>query len=420
MWPVFPATKTLAVVVVMLAVVLVSLCVVQPDLWRSRAVRRGTIAVFGAMFAGLALWGVGRLTGQLRVVHFGAGVAYAGILVLAPAAAVLPFAAAFDRAVLRAAPAPAPTPSDTPKPAGLSRRSVLRFATGGIPAVAAIGGASGFVTARAAPRLPVVTMRFPDLHPDLDGLRILQLSDLHLGAYMTLDDLEANLRAALAQQEPDLVVLTGDLADDVGLIPRALGMVHAMRPRLGAIASLGNHEYLHGIEVTRPMYEKSPVPLLVSAGRTLRVGRARLYVAGADDPVHMGGDIAWMLGPSIRAAAKHAPTDADFRLLLCHRPEGFVPASKLGFDLTLSGHTHGGQIGFLGRSLFEKLRPETFWWGPYVRPRDGGRQSQGPSRLYTTSGMGHWFPFRFGCPTEMPLVVLERSSQASGSEARRV
>lgn len=409
MWPVFPATQTLAVVVVMLAVVLVSLRVVQPELWRSRAVRRGTIGVFGAMFAGLVLWGVGRLTGELRVVHFGAGVAYAGILVLAPAVAVLPFTAAFDRAVLRAA--PAPTPPETPKTSGLSRRSVLRFATGGIPAAAAIGGASGFVTARLAPRLPVVAMRFPDLHPDLDGLKILQLSDLHLGAYLTLDDLEANLRAALAERKPDLVVLTGDLADDVGLIPRALAMIHAMRPRLGAIASLGNHEYLHGIGVTLPLYEKSPVPLLVSTGRTLRVGGARLYIGGADDPVHMGGDIAWMLGPSIRAAAKHAPADADFRLLLCHRPDGFVPASKLGFDLTLSGHTHGGQLGFLGRSLFEKLRPEAFWWGPYVRRRDDGR----PSRLYTTSGMGHWFPFRFGCPTEMPLVVLERASQASGS-----
>ena len=80
---------------------------------------------------------------------------------------------------------------------------------------------------------------------------------------------------------------------------------------------------------------------------------------------------------------------------------------RLGYDLTLSGHTHGGQLGWLGRSVFERLgigALEQGWWEAYSRP--GG--TLGPSRLYTTSGFGHWFPFRFGCPREMPTVVLER------------
>src|SRR5439155_13683097 len=123
---------------------------------------------------------------------------------------------------------------------------------------------------------------------------------------------------------------------------------------------------------------------------------------------YMGGDIAWMLEPSIAAAMGEAPPEADFRLLLCHRPEGFGPATAEGFDLTLSGHTHGGQLGFLGRSVFEKLRPGVGWWGAYARARPAETKKPGPSRLYTTSGFGHWFPFRLGCPTEMPLLVLER------------
>jgi hypothetical protein len=61
------------------------------------------------------------------------------------------------------------------------------------------------------------------------------------------------------------------------------------------------------------------------------------------------------------------------------------------------------QIGLLGRSIFEKLRPGIGWWGSYVKKKPDGN----PSRLYTTSGFGHWFPFRFGCPTEMAIVVLE-------------
>jgi hypothetical protein len=410
MWPVIPRSTTLEIIVVLFLVVIVSTRIVQPAFWRSRGFRVATLVAFGAMLAGVGVWSIGRGLGDLRLVHAGVGVAYVGILVLTPAVAVLPISAVIDRGLMwatahrRGAPAPEPEPK-----AGVSRRAVIRFGTSSLPTMAAFTGASGFVTAKLAPQLPIVRMRFPDLHPDLDGFRILQLSDLHLGVEMRLDDLEAHLRRAIAERKPDLVVLTGDLADVNELVPEALRIVHSMRPRHGVLASLGNHEYLHGIEVTRPMYESSPVPLLVSGGRTLRVGRARLWVGGADDPVHMGGDIAWMLRPSIEAAAAKAPRDADFKLLLCHRPEGFGPASELGFDLTLSGHTHGGQVGFMGKSLLEKLRPNVPWWGAYARRREASNgRPAGQSRLYTTSGMGHWFPFRLGCPTEMPLVVLER------------
>jgi predicted MPP superfamily phosphohydrolase len=305
-------------------------------------------------------------------------------------------------------PALASIPADSapaPRAFSLSRRAVIRAGTASLPAMAAMTGASGLATAWQRPRIPVIPMRFEGLHPDLEGLRILQLSDLHLGACAGLDDLKRSLDEVMAGQQPDLIVVTGDLADDPSLIPGALDLVTRARARYGAIASLGNHEYLHDIAVTRPKYEASAVPLLVSAGRTLSIGRARLFIGGSDDPVHMHGDIAGMLRPSIARAASHAPAAADFRLLLCHRPEGHGPAADHGFDLTLSGHTHGGQLGLFGRSLLEKLRPGTGWWGTYARTRRDGRRS----RLYTTSGFGHWFPFRVGCPTEMPVLVLERA-----------
>lgn len=69
-------------------------------------------------------------------------------------------------------------------------------------------------------------------------------------------------------------------------------------------------------------------------------------------------------------------------------------------DLTLAGHAHGGQIGFNGHSAFERIWPDQYLWGPY---------SVGRSRLYTTSGFGHWFPFRVNCPTEAPLIELARA-----------
>jgi len=443
MWPVLPAREAFVIVGLMFIVVMTSSRLLQPEWWKARAVRATVFVAFSGMIAGLALWTIGNRVGHFSLVLTGAGITYVGILVLAPAALVLPFSALLDRGLMfatrpRGPLAPggdfdasafaSPTTSRTagrPR-SSVSRRGLIRAGAAALPAIAAVTGASGFGTAQQRPRMPVVRLRYEGLHPDLDGLRILHLSDLHLGACLGLADLEQGLEAAFAAHRPDLVVLTGDLADDPSLIPGALELVARASARHGALASLGNHEYLHDIEITRPHFEASSIPLLVSSGRTINVGRARLFVGGADDPVHIGGDIAGMLRPSIESAAALAPPRADFRLLLCHRPEGLGPAADNGFDLTLSGHTHGGQLGLLGRSLFEHLSPGTNWWGTYKRERPdtaAARRSAlagSPSRLYTTSGFGHWFPFRLGCPTEMPIIVLERGSAAEASSSRRV
>ncbi len=410
MWPVFPAHDALLAIGALFIVVMTTLRLLQPAWWQSRAVRIATFLAFGGLLGGLALWAFGSQVQNVPAIRMGAAITYVGVLVLAPGVIVLPFAAVLDRVLLRflvrrpeAAPVLAPVPAPT---FSLSRRAVIRAGTASLPAMAAMTGASGIATTWQRPRIAVVPMRFAGLHPDLEGLRILQLSDLHLGACAGLADLARSLDEVMAAQRPDLIVVTGDLADDPSLIPGALELITRARARYGAIASLGNHEYLHDIEVTRPKYEASAVPLLVSAGRTLTVGRARLFIGGADDPVHMHGDIAEMLRPSIARAASHAPAAADFKLLLCHRPEGHGPAADHGFDLTLAGHTHGGQLGLFGRSLLEKIRPGTGWWGTYERARNPSALGR-PSRLYTTSGFGHWFPFRVGCPTEMPLLVLE-------------
>jgi uncharacterized protein len=408
----------LLIVSAMFVVVMTSARLLQPAWWRARAVRVLVLLSFAWMLAGLAIWALGLHLARWPYVTTGAGVTYVGILVLGPAAIVLPLSALLDRGLMFATRPRGPSALETGFDAPafprktISRRGMIRAGAAALPSLAAATGASGFGSAETGPRMPTVTMRYEGLHPDLEGFRILHLSDLHLGACRGLEDLERALAAALAVQRPDLIVVTGDVADDVRLIPGAMDLVARAAATYGALASLGNHEYLHGITNTRPHFEASRVPLLVSSGRTLHVGGARLFVGGADDPVHIGGDIAKMLAPSIEQAAAHAPPHADFRLLLCHRPEGLAPAAENGFDLTLAGHTHGGQIGMFGRSLLAYLRPETSWWGTYESARPGSRSarrsslSRSPSRLYTTSGFGHWFPFRLGCPTEMPIIVL--------------
>ena len=93
-------------------------------------------------------------------------------------------------------------------------------------------------------------------------------------------------------------------------------------------------------------------------------------------------------------------SQAAFTVLLSHRAQAFDYAADLGTELTLSGHTHGFQMGLGGRSLFESLMPERYIWGHY---------SRGESQLYTTCGVGHWLPFRLGCPPEAPLIVLHKA-----------
>ena len=89
-----------------------------------------------------------------------------------------------------------------------------------------------------------------------------------------------------------------------------------------------------------------------------------------------------------------------FKLLLSHRPRALDVAGPADIDLILAGHTHGGQLGYQGRSVFEDYLKNRYLWGRY---------SKGKTQLYTSSGVGHWMPFRLGCPPEAPIITLERA-----------
>jgi uncharacterized protein len=212
---------------------------------------------------------------------------------------------------------PPPAAAEPVAPRLLGRRALLEAAGVAVPITTFAAAGSGITLARAAPAAPTRRVSFDRLPRGLDGMRILQLSDMHLGAGRQVDELEA-LLASLESDErrPDLIVLTGDIAENVDLLAPALRLVAALKPRLGAYSALGNHEHLNGITRARAVYERSDVPLLVDAGHALRINEeSRLYIAGIDDPVIVHVDVRPRLRVPIERALRDAPEGA-FRLLL--------------------------------------------------------------------------------------------------------
>ncbi|MCB2231587.1 metallophosphoesterase [bacterium] len=278
------------------------------------------------------------------------------------------------------------------------RRLFLKRAAATAPVIVATLGVSGVARSFGGVNVEVRRFSFDTLPPEFEGFRILHLSDLHLREYVTLSDLEATLVKAESFR-PDIILMTGDVADDLYQLPDALTLIDQLAAPHGAVTSLGNHEYFRGVERVRRIHDQSPVPLLVNQSTVITRGASTLRVLAIDDPRGMGAKNVEFFRETIDTTLERAP-EADFTVLMSHRPDAFDHASTTGIDLTLAGHTHGGQIGVFGRSVFEPYWPDRYLWGHY---RKNG------SQLYTSAGVGHWFPFRLGCPPEAPVIELHRS-----------
>ncbi len=340
-----------------------------------------------------AIWAAGIYTGTHSVLIAGASVLALANLLGSLLLVTLPFSLLMARI---------PHPSKlrgSDEPVSPDRRRFLKTAATALPVVALGTASTGMAASFEAIRIPHIPLKFDGLDPRLDGVKILQLSDLHLGVYLDLDNLSETLRRAEAER-PDLLLVTGDLADNLSLLPDALKLIDQFPARYGSYFALGNHEYIRGIRDVLNYVHAGPVPLLKDEGLNLKINGADLWLAGADDPRTLRADIIDFLEQTGERALDGAPSDA-FRLLMSHRPRALDTRSGQYAHLILGGHTHGGQVGFNGRSMFEgMIEKEPYMWGVY---RKNG------TTLYTSSGMGHWFPFRFNCPAEAPLIELKKA-----------
>lgn len=220
-----------------------------------------------------------------------------------------------------------------------------------------------------------------DLPAALDGFRIVQLSDLHIGAYLDLAELAVHVERVNAL-DPDLVCVTGDIVDRVETCAHAFPTLGGVRARHGVIATLGNHDFYAGAEaVTAALQELTPFTVLRNAAAVIQVDGAALAIAGVDD---LGRD--WARGalehPALPPLASEVPPKAPL-VVLSHRPDCFPQAAGLGAVLQLSGHTHGGQLalpplpGRLPRNLAE-----------FISRFHRGLYREGDATLYVNRGLG--------------------------------
>lgn len=251
--------------------------------------------------------------------------------------------------------------------------------------------------------LPLVRRVFlthPDLPEAFHGLTVAQVSDLHAGQFMPPGRLE-QVRQVLERLAADLVVFTGDQLDrravDAEIFVQAFAGIEAP---LGVFGILGNHDHQAGSQLAIWALEAAGItPLINAAVAVHRYGQA-IEVVGVDDveaPAPGGPDFSFL-----------QPRKSQFRLLLCHQPRLWFEAVRYGAEVTLAGHTHGGQIAFGGPKLtLARLQSR------YV----AGLYASGSHLLYVSRGLGVGaFPWRLGSPPEVDCLTLCRRPGAAANQ----
>jgi len=271
------------------------------------------------------------------------------------------------------------------------RRVFLNTTAAALCAAPAVALTTGFITRRDF-QIKEFDLKFPGLPKDLQGLRLLQLSDIHMGAYFSASDLRRvvdasnNLRADLGFVTGDMITGASDPLDD------CLLELKRLKSSSGIWGCMGNHEkYAKIADYAERQGRKQNLFFLRRQAETLAFGGTRINLVGVD---HQFKHEGYLVGLD-----KFVKPD-EFNLLLSHNPDVFPVAAKQGFQLTLSGHTHGGQINIeaahTNLNIVDLVTPYTK--GLYQKPG---------SSLYVTSGLGTiGVPVRLGAPPEITLIRL--------------
>jgi len=273
-----------------------------------------------------------------------------------------------------------------------SRRAFLSKTVGTTLSVAVLPMSGyGVYQAVSTPNVKSIDVTKPDLHKGLDGLRIVQLTDIHVGPTIGAEYVQ-RVVDVVNPLMPDLVLITGDLVDgSARFISEYIKPLEGLRSTYGTFFVTGNHEYYSGAKAWIDMVRSLGITVLNNSNKIIYHNEASLMVAGVPD-IH-----AEKFGFEAFNPAKAKITDElyDFSIIMSHRPEVAEQIAKQGYDLQLSGHTHGGQFfpWTMAIYLFHK----------YVK----GLYRIEDMQLYVSQGTAYWGPpLRLGAESEITEITL--------------
>lgn len=289
----------------------------------------------------------------------------------------------------------------SPRPERLTRRDflrVLRVAAIDLGVLIAGGAAWGYLVEPAAPRVENVRLKLRRLTPAFFGMRIAQISDIHMGGWMNAERL-AYIVDLVTQQKPDVLVLTGDFlighefnSDSEEQLQATINILSPLTKSIPSFGILGNHDYWTNVHAVREMLSLCNVTELTNAVFTISRGNETLHLCGVDDiwegDVRLDQVLDQLKGNSAAILLAHEPDFAD------------VSAQANRFDLQISGHSHGGQIvfPFIGAPILPHLGQKY----------PSGLYQVGSMLQYTNRGVGMArLPIRFNCPPEITIFHLE-------------
>ena len=283
-------------------------------------------------------------------------------------------------------------------PGAFDAQQMAWLSAAGVPLLAAGITLRGLRNARRTAEVVDVEVPIDGLPRSLHGFTIVQISDVHVGPTIKRGYLEAIVRE-INRLDADLVAVTGDLVDgSVQALAGDVAPIAGIASRHGTFFVTGNHEYYSGAVAWIAELRRLGVRVLLDEHVVLRPGNGdggapAVVVAGVTDPSAPHWERTHRSDP--QAALAGAPPDAAVRILLAHQPRSAPAAAGAGFDLQLSGHTHGGQ--FLPWNFFVRLQ----------QPFTAGLHRWGRLWVYTSRGTGYWGPpKRFCAPSEITRLRL--------------
>jgi predicted MPP superfamily phosphohydrolase len=277
------------------------------------------------------------------------------------------------------------------------RLFIARVAAGTTLAVVATAAGAGVRRAGGPAEIAEVQVKVPRLPPALEGLTLVQITDLHVGPTIREHEVNRVVEQANALRG-DVVAITGDLMDgSVRELGSIIGGLSRLRSRYGTFFVTGNHEYYSGVDEWLPYLSRLGMRVLRNERIELGDAGGRLDLAGVDDwsAARFGRGHGYDLGKALAGRDPERPL-----VLLAHQPHGVEEAVQQGVGLQLSGHTHGGQLIPFNLAVRAAFR--------YVK---GLYAVEGGGSVYVSKGTGYWGPpMRLGVPPEIARITLVRGS----------